>query len=38
MRTGHLLPTDSALIRTLVDTALTRMPVLDDSLSSGSCQ
>jgi fermentation-respiration switch protein FrsA (DUF1100 family) len=38
MRTGHLLPTDSALIRTLVDTALTRMPVLDDSLSSGSCR
>lgn len=28
MRTGHLMPTDSALIRTLVDTALARMPVL----------
>jgi hypothetical protein len=26
--TGHLMPTDSALIRTLVDTALSRLPVL----------
>jgi hypothetical protein len=28
LRTGHLEPTDSALIRTLVDTALARLPVL----------
>jgi hypothetical protein len=28
LRTGHLAPTDSALIRSLVDTALTRLPVL----------
>ena len=28
LRTGHLMPTDSALIRALVDTALARMPVL----------
>jgi hypothetical protein len=28
LRTGHLLPTDSALIRTLVDTAFARLPVL----------
>jgi fermentation-respiration switch protein FrsA (DUF1100 family) len=31
MRTGHLMPTDSTLIRALVDTALARMTVLDDS-------
>ncbi len=28
LKTGHLMPTDSALIRSLVDTALSRMPVL----------
>jgi hypothetical protein len=28
LRTGHLEPTDSALIRSLVDTALARLPVL----------
>jgi hypothetical protein len=28
LHTGHLEPTDSALIRTLVDTALSRLPVL----------
>jgi hypothetical protein len=28
LRTGHLLPTDTALVRALVDTALRRMPVL----------
>jgi fermentation-respiration switch protein FrsA (DUF1100 family) len=32
MRTGHLMPTDSALIRSLVDTALARMPVLQDTV------
>jgi fermentation-respiration switch protein FrsA (DUF1100 family) len=31
MRTGHLMPTDSALIRSLVDTAMARMPVLQDT-------
>jgi len=28
LRTGHLLPTDSVLIRALVDTALARLPIL----------
>jgi hypothetical protein len=28
LRTGHLLPTDTALVRALVDTALGRMPAL----------
>lgn len=28
LKTGHLMPTDSALIRSLVDTALARLPVL----------
>lgn len=28
LRTGHLMPTDSALIRTLVDTTLARLPAL----------
>ncbi len=30
LRTGHLMPTDSALIRTLVDTAFARIPVLHE--------
>jgi hypothetical protein len=34
MQTGHLMPTDSALIRSLVDTALARMPVLQDEARS----
>ncbi|HUF29563.1 MAG TPA: hypothetical protein VMM77_02790, partial [Gemmatimonadaceae bacterium] len=34
MRTGHLMPTDSALIRTLVDTAMARMPVLQDTAAT----
>ncbi|HJU68587.1 MAG TPA: alpha/beta hydrolase [Gemmatimonadaceae bacterium] len=29
LRTGHLLPTDSVLIRALVDTALARLPILE---------
>ena len=29
LRTGHLLPTDSVLIRALVDTALARLPILN---------
>jgi hypothetical protein len=28
LRTGHLVPTDSVLIRALVDTALARLPIL----------
>jgi fermentation-respiration switch protein FrsA (DUF1100 family) len=35
LRTGHLLPTDSALIRALVDTALARLPVLHGVTRSG---
>ena len=31
LKTGHLMPTDSALIRSLVDTALRRLPVLAGS-------
>ena len=31
LHTGHLEPTDSALIRALVDTALARLPVLHGS-------
>ena len=33
LRTGHLMPTDSALIRALVDTALARLPVLKGPLT-----
>lgn len=33
MRTGHLMPNDSALIRALVDTAFARLPVLARSVS-----
>lgn len=38
MRTGHLLPTDSALIRTLVDTAMARLPVLHPGASRTGCR
>ena len=31
LRTGHLMPEDSALVRALVDTALTSLPALQDS-------
>lgn len=31
LRTGHLLPTDTTLVRALVDTALARLPVLRDA-------
>jgi hypothetical protein len=34
LRTGHLLPTDSVLIRTLVDTALARLPILSRSAAA----
>lgn len=37
MRTGHLLPTDSALVRTLVDTAMARLPVLHAPVRPASC-
>jgi hypothetical protein len=35
LRTGHLLPTDSVLIRALVDTALSRLPILRGRAASG---
>jgi hypothetical protein len=38
LRTGHLMPTDSALIRTLVDTALARLPVLHVVGEAGQCR
>ena len=37
LRTGHLMPTDSALIRTLVDTAFARLPVLRRAGGTGAC-
>lgn len=37
LRTGHLMPTDSALIRTLIDTAFARLPVLHDTSASPRC-
>ncbi|MFN2567679.1 MAG: hypothetical protein ABR499_22015 [Gemmatimonadaceae bacterium] len=37
LRTGHLMPTDSALIRTLVDTALARLPVLHAAGDTARC-
>jgi hypothetical protein len=38
MRTGHLMPTDSALIRTLVDTAFALIPVLGSAESPERCR
>jgi fermentation-respiration switch protein FrsA (DUF1100 family) len=38
LRTGHLMPTDSALIRTLVDTALARLPVLQAPGDAARCR
>ena len=38
LRTGHLMPTDSALIRTLIDTALARLPALHDTTASAGCR
>jgi fermentation-respiration switch protein FrsA (DUF1100 family) len=35
LRTGHLMPTDSALIRALVDTALARLPILARTSQTG---
>ena len=37
LRTGHLMPTDSALIRTLVDTAFAQLPVLHAPAESRRC-
>jgi hypothetical protein len=37
LKTGHLMPTDSTLIRTLVDTALARLPVLHAATDSARC-
>lgn len=36
LRTGHLLPTDSVLIRALVDTALARLPILKRAAAAGT--
>lgn len=38
LHTGHVTPTDSALIRTLVDTALARLPVLHVEDKAGQCR
>jgi fermentation-respiration switch protein FrsA (DUF1100 family) len=38
LRTGHLAPTDSALIRALVDTALARLPVLHVRGEAAQCR
>jgi fermentation-respiration switch protein FrsA (DUF1100 family) len=38
LRTGHLMPTDSALIRSLVDTALARLPVLHAPARASGCR
>jgi hypothetical protein len=35
LTTGHLMPTDTALIRVLVDTTLVRLPVLADGRTGG---
>jgi fermentation-respiration switch protein FrsA (DUF1100 family) len=38
LRTGHLMPTDSVLIRALIDTAFARLPVLRDTTPASRCQ
>lgn len=38
LRTGHLMPTDSLLIRALIDTAFARLPVLRDTTSPPRCR
>jgi fermentation-respiration switch protein FrsA (DUF1100 family) len=38
LRTGHLMPTDSLLIRALIDTAFARLPVLRDTTSAPRCR
>ncbi|HEX6534847.1 MAG TPA: hypothetical protein VF041_09620 [Gemmatimonadaceae bacterium] len=37
LRTGHLEPTDSSLIRALVDTAFARLPVLHAGVHDATC-
>lgn len=37
LRTGHLSPTDSGLIRGLIDTAFAHLPVLRDTVSGNRC-
>lgn len=37
LRTGHLMPTDSSLIRLLLDSAFARLPVLRNSSPTASC-
>ena len=37
LRTGHLMPTDSALIGSLIDTAFARLPVLRDTSWMPNC-
>lgn len=38
LRTGHLMPTDSALIRSLVDTAFARIPILHEMAPDARCK
>jgi fermentation-respiration switch protein FrsA (DUF1100 family) len=38
LRTGHLVPADSALIRALVDTGLARLPILHAVRDVTRCQ
>jgi fermentation-respiration switch protein FrsA (DUF1100 family) len=37
LRTGHLSPTDSGLIRSLIDTAFAHLPVLRDTVPGSNC-
>jgi fermentation-respiration switch protein FrsA (DUF1100 family) len=38
LRTGHLMPTDSLLIRALIDTAFARLPVLRETTATPRCR
>jgi fermentation-respiration switch protein FrsA (DUF1100 family) len=37
LRTGHLSPTDSGLIRSLIDTAFAHLPILRDTIAAAHC-
>lgn len=37
LKTGHLSPTDSGLIRSLIDTAFAHLPILRDTSAVGQC-
>jgi hypothetical protein len=37
LRTGHLSPTDSGLIRSLIDTAFAHLPILRDTTAAARC-